>query len=492
MSASNRMQIVVQARACYMCLAVGHIARDCEARRKCHVSGCGRFHHRLLHGAAAPVSNTPAAVSGEAAPVRPQVGMTSAAEPGAETASRADATAVARRPQLLLQVVPVTVHGPGGRRQVNALLDMASQLSLVTEGLAAQLGLTGPVEQLRIATVDHTATRPSRRVSFGVRSLESEECFDVVNAQTTPTLNISGQAVNWPVEKARWPHLKDLSLREATSEGIEVLLGADMFELIVPREVREGPAGSPSAVLTRLGWIATGRLPAVYREGAVHVNHIRAPSDDALHAQVERFWTTESFRTKYSVPPSRSKKDEAALEMLEASIVLRDGHYETGLLWKRPDIELPDNRAAALTRLHHTERKLDRDERLSLRYTDVIEGYIRDGYARKVTLDEAVAQNGRQWYLPHHGVTSPKKPDKLRVVFDAAARYRGTSLNDNLLTGPDLANSLIGVLLRFRQRPFPVSADIRSMYHQVRVAESDQSALQFLWRGADREREPDT
>ena len=163
--------------------------------------------------------------------------------------------------------------------------------------------------------------------------------------------------------------------------------------------------------------------------------------------------------------------------MLEANTVMRDGHYETRLLWKRPDIELPDNRAAAVTRLHHTERKLDRDQRLSCLYTDVIESYTREGYARKVSQDGM--EQSRQWYLPHHGVICPKKPDKLRVVFDAAARCRGTSLNENLLTGPDLINSLIGVLLRFRQRPFPISADIQAMYHQVRVAETDQRRCAF-------------
>ena len=491
MSASDRMQIVTQVRACYVCLAIGYVARSCEHRRKCPVSGCGRFHHRLLHGAAAPVPSAPRAVSDAPQPAPPYVDVASAAQVGTQMAAGANGTPAAGRAQLLLQVASVAVHGPGGSRRVNALLDLGSQLSLVTESLASQLGLTGPVEQLRIATVDSTATRPSRRVRFAVQPLGSCECFDVVNAQTTPTLNVSGQAVNWPVKKFKWPHLADLDLCEATSDGIEVLLGADVFGLIVPREVREGPAGSPSAVRTRLGWIATGRLPAVFREDAVHVNHVRAPSDDALHAQVEQFWLTESFGTKYSSPPRRSKKDETALQMLEASTVLRDGHYETGLLWRRPDVELPDNREAALTRLRHTERKLDRDRRLARRYTDVIESYIRDGYARKVTPDE-MPQGRRQWYLPHHGVVCPRKPDKLRVVFDAAARYRGTSLNENLLTGPDLAISLVGVLLRFRQRPFPVSADIRAMYHQVRVTEADQPALRFLWRGADREREPDT
>ena len=82
----------------------------------------------------------------------------------------------------------------------------------------------------------------------------------------------------------------------------------------------------------RLGWIAIGRLPAVYREDAVYVNHICVPSDDALHAQADRFWTTGSLGTNYRVLPRRSKKDEEALETLEGSILLRFGHYGDGLL----------------------------------------------------------------------------------------------------------------------------------------------------------------
>ncbi len=47
------------------------------------------------------------------------------------------------------------------------------------------------------------------------------------------------------------------------------------------------------------------------------------------------------------------------------------------------------------------------------------------------------------------------------------------SLNTELLQGPDLTNSLVGVLLRFRQEPIAMMADIKSMYYQVRVPRSD-------------------
>jgi hypothetical protein len=45
---------------------------------------------------------------------------------------------------------------------------------------------------------------------------------------------------------------------------------------------------------------------------------------------------------------------------------------------------------------------------------------------------------GKFFYIPHDGVVNPQKPDKVRIVFDASARFNGVSLNDRLLKGPDL------------------------------------------------------
>lgn len=56
------------------------------------------------------------------------------------------------------------------------------------------------------------------------------------------------------------------------------------------------------------------------------------------------------------------------------------------------------------------------------------------------------------WYLPTFGVYHPQKPNQIRVVFDSSTQYSGVSLNDVFLTVPNLNNSLLGVLLRFRKR----------------------------------------
>ena len=47
--------------------------------------------------------------------------------------------------------------------------------------------------------------------------------------------------------------------------------------------------------------------------------------------------------------------------------------------------------------------------------------------------------------------------------------YKGTSLNQQLLQGPDLTNPLIGVLIRFRKESVAVMEDIHAMFHQVQV-----------------------
>ena len=99
--------------------------------------------------------------------------------------------------------------------------------------------------------------------------------------------------------------------------------------------------------------------------------------------------------------------------------------------------------------------------------------YIDSGHA---SLVEDLIPQSRVWYLPHHCTG-----DKLRVVFDCAAKFKDFLLNDMLLQGPDLNNNSTGVILRFRQESVAFSADIRSTFHHVFVSEGDRDALRFLW-----------
>ena len=75
----------------------------------------------------------------------------------------------------------------------------------------------------------------------------------------------------------------------------------------------------------------------------------------------------------------------------------------------------------------------------------------------------------------------PQKQDQILVAFDAASLHNAVSLNNQLLQGSDLTNSLLGILLRFRQYPIALVADIKGMFNQVKVPPEDSDALRFLW-----------
>ena len=114
-------------------------------------------------------------------------------------------------------------------------------------------------------------------------------------------------------------------------------------------------------------------------------------------------------------------------------------------------------------------------------------------YSRKLTEEELKDYQGPVHYASHHGVLRPEKASTpLRIVFNSSAMYQGHCLNDYWMKGPDLLNSLFGVILRFRENEVAVSGDISKMYHQVLIPPADQHVHRFVWRNLDTTRPPDT
>lgn len=249
-----------------------------------------------------------------------------------------------------------------------------------------------------------------------------------------------------------WPHLKGLDIPLVDSKNVTVLLGANILDAILHTEVRRGAKGQPVAVNTALGWTLTGAVKGFVPPERLHVMLIlRVPTtDDLLNQQLQNWWRTDSFGTKYQHEPPRTREDKRAIAILESSVRHTGDRYEASLLWKKKDVQLCDNREVAEKRLKSTERSVKRDRALAERYSGIIKEYEAKGYARKLTPAEAAMPSSKRWFLPHRPVLNPNKPGKVRMVMDAAAKKNGVSLNDNLLIGPDLLNSLTGVLMRFR------------------------------------------
>ena len=127
----------------------------------------------------------------------------------------------------------------------------------------------------------------------------------------------------------------------------------------------------------------------------------------------------------------------------------------------------------AVPRFHLTERKFTKNNELAIKCNDTINECISKRYARKLSQEEPNWTTPITNYIPHHGIQNPNKPGKLRVVFDAAAYFNNSCLNDHLLSGPDLLNNLVGVFLRLREGKYAAVSDIEQMFHQVNLRPED-------------------
>ena len=107
------------------------------------------------------------------------------------------------------------------------------------------------------------------------------------------------------------------------------------------------------------------------------------------------------------------------------------------------------NAVGMFFRLQSLVRRLRKDPELHAKYKGGIQKPLDKGYVEKVLDEEIGVTHGQTWYLPHHNVVNKNKPEKLRIVFDCAVTFDGTSLNKEVLQGPDFTNNLVGVLLRF-------------------------------------------
>ncbi len=116
----------------------------------------------------------------------------------------------------------------------------------------------------------------------------------------------------------------------------------------------------------------------------------------------------------------------------------------------------------------------------SIEYIEFMKSMIENNFVEKVSDAELSGSVGNIWYLVHQRVYHKQKK-KLRIVFDASLKCHQTSLNSELLQGPDLTTSLLAVLLRFCQEKVAIIGDIAKMFYQIKVPKQHYDFLRFFW-----------
>ncbi|XP_066913979.1 uncharacterized protein [Clytia hemisphaerica] len=377
-------------------------------------------------------------------------------------------------------------------RYMNTSLNIQS--TLVRDDVAKKLKLKKKDKKITITTIN----------DIGTKTKVKETSMRVENRDDGIGVNIDHCYICYIVPKSsfhmpkqQYPSTmmkkmkeeKGIKLHNALYEEIGILIGANVPSVHIPLEVKEGENSEPLAIKTIFGWTLFG---ASGQPETVSMNRIVIEPEADLHHCVQRIWDQDFITNPSDRDEALSIEDKRCHEKLESETVLADGKYQVPMLWKK-DVTLSNNRTVAEKRFHQLQNKLRREPNLRKLYDQSMTKYLEIGYARKMTSEEAATAHPRTWYLPHYGVFNPNKPGKIRLVFDAAAKFQGTSLNDALYTGPDLLNNMLGVLMRFRTHHFAFSADIEGMFNQVKVNQEDTQSLRFLWKeDIDSPDQPDT
>ncbi|XP_035657338.1 uncharacterized protein LOC118403009 [Branchiostoma floridae] len=443
----ERLRYIKGQGLCFGCLkATTHMARDCRQRAEC--KRCQKSHPTVLHRDAGTVPKKTAAVG--------RVLRTGCSWEGVPP------------------IIPVKVRSKTTNITVEtyAFLDSGSDVVFCTEALKDQLKTSGRKTKLKLNTINDTKAVQSEVLhDLEVMDLKGENTIPIATAYTQKKIPASKTNIITTKDLTAWPYLNEVDVPQIDAE-IGLLIGNNVPKAVEPWQVVHSQGGGPYAIRTVLGWSVNGPLKGASDDKA-NVNRI------SLDQQLTEYFNNDFNETKDD-KKEMSVEDQRFMKIVSEGTKKEDGHYQIPLPFRNSPPELPNNKQVALQRANHLRRKMTKNGSFQEEYTLFMQKIIEKGYAERVPTEQLKIESGRVWYVPHHGVYHPQK-GKMRVVFDCAASYAGTSLNKELLQGPDLTSTLFGVLTRFRQEPVALMADIEAMFSQVKVPSEDRDYQRFMW-----------
>ena len=505
---------------CFRCCAsTKHMAKDCKATLKCVECESGK-HTSAMHPGPAPWSFGRQA---EHSPEDRQSGESEDFAPPIVTSKCTEICGGAPKPRSCSKICLVKVsHAdyPSKCHRVYAVLDDQSNRSLVKSEFFNLLDINSSASPYTLKTCSGTVETAGRKASnIIVESLDGKTKVTLPTLLECNYLPDDRSEIPTPECTQYFPHLLPVADKIPpldASAPILLLLGRDILSLHKVREQRNGPHNSPYAQRLDLGWVIVGELCLGGAHKTEEVNTYKThvlqngrfsflkPCTNNIHIK-EKFkgLTQRSLQTPshteeifqetckdglgenvFQKTPEDDKlamsvDDKDFLSIMDNNVYIDDeNHWVAPLPFRSPRKPLPNNREQASQRLLSLQRSFRRRPDMKKHFFDFMQKVIDNHQAEPAPR----LQPGQEcWYLPTFGVYHPQKPGKIRVVFDSSAEYKGTSLNDALLSGPNLNNTLIGVLLRFRREQIAVTADVEQMFYGFKVREDHRHFLRFLW-----------
>lgn len=491
----KRRVLMVQSKArCYRCFG-SHLSYRCQSGIIC--SNCSKPHNVLLH--------TDHRV--QELPLQPIV---------ADTESD-DCTNLKSTPVLCSKVcgspsqtktcgktLLVEVKCPQNSERTllcYAILDEQSDTSFADPNLLNFFHVDGPKQAFQISTLSGHKYEQRGRIAKGleIKGVTEPLWFQLPPVFENELIPDTRSEVATPSTVRAHPHVCHLahnfSKLEKTAQ-VFLLIGRDGNNLMKTEVYGQT---FPFAHHTSLGWALVGSV-CLQKSHAPNQHLVLKTSVDHDHFKTHPTSTRLSSTTPLAQAKiisnhnksvffsyrddelfGMSQEDTKFTNEMSSQIHLNSsGSWELPLPFRTPTPDLPSNQCAVFRRTKKTLSKLCTDSEQLKQCLLAMGKSIKNQHVEKVPTHEIKPTSGQAWWLPIFPVVHPKK-GKTRLVWDSSATYHGTSLNAQLLQGPNQNNSLRGVLLRFREGEIGFVADVESMFHSFHLNKEHRDFHRFYW-----------
>lgn len=469
------MEFVRNKKLCFGCLDQGHSSKGCLKREQC--LKCKRKHPTLIHNDNFEQFKTGNGVT---------CAVTSSTEKGEAEINSVTCNATKNvenkdsgagiSGKVLLSVIPIKIKVEGRKETIltYASLDTCSTSCFMDQSLLEKLGVTSAGERkINISTMGGKESQINTMI---INNLQLYDMDDNL-CDTVPV--IFAQKI-WPFNEADVPHITDLNGHSALEElqyqfidaHVGIIIGMNRPNILKPLEVVYGSEDGIYASKHKLGWALNGPVTNGKR---IIVNKVSVNKIEDIENMVRSMYM-EDYKDHNAVHKDLSNADKKWYSIMNNTTKKILGKYEIDLPLKS-EVNIFSNKKQIYSIFESLKRKLSGDEMLFTEYNKFMKMMYDQGFMEKIPVEDL---NNKALYLMHHSVYHKQKKS-IRIVFNCSLKHNGVSLNDLLYQGPDLTNSLLGVLLRFRQEKIAITGDIEKMFLQVHVSPKHRDLLRFVW-----------
>ena len=333
----------------------------------------------------------------------------------------------------------------------HALLDSGSTNSFITSDAVKCLGLSGKTVNYRHSTVDTPCMTTSTKVAnFILYSLDGSKSLTMSNVFVVEEVPYTYSPCR---DLSIYPHLSDIPISPVHPPAkVDILIGQDYSEALVPLQVLKGNPGDPVSVLTKFGWSLNSVVPGSSPDCvslAVVSNFVHTSID----AKVEVLSDIADDHVDPTLKSLSVSTDHKVLDICHGESIVVDSHVDVPI---SREVSHVDN--SSLTPAGKISNMSD--------CVDGVKAIICKGLADDIPVDVVQNHDPTTCYVRYHPVF--KHSGDIYFLSDCSNKSQEYSFDDCVFHSLD---STLDAM----------SPDVLSMYNQVLLFHHSHIALSFLW-----------